>query len=559
MQACSRCQKNVLKPRVELDFTSLHAILRSESGPASVQPDKINLILERLLQDLGDLGSTRLGIDAHQTCISEYAAQTRSLLSPIRKIPDEILQVIFDYCCDMNHFVVSRSSETAICNIRNKPALVLSSTCFRWRRNAVHMPTLWSRITLDWDWRPPVGNAYYGSKAYHERSFALVTFLNRSSQLPLAVNIIISGASSLHFTNGKMHPIATQLVEQMHRWKSLTFDSLLIRIENLIGESVVSKLPLLDDLELLDPSDNFKMFEDTAPRLKALRMPYSFPFRGNEPFTFPHLHHLELDLDQGFLNLFHHTPNLFPNLLPNLVSLEIGECVESEPARDIPSSVFSSLKTLLVRHGNIWSPASSAFPLFTFPSLNALHLKPDENFQPQPNLWVNIDLFMAFLERSSCPLTTLFIDSISLSDLILVRLLRHVPTLRDLTIIGTNIADTLSPITEQFIESLHASRTSSLRLEVEPLVPRLHSLTLDTGAITFCDNVVIDMVHSRWIPSVIFSASNVSSSTDTGLPLVDCLREFTMKFRNRRNPGDVYEPLDLIEKNGMRLVITWEK
>ncbi|KIK63431.1 hypothetical protein GYMLUDRAFT_466847 [Collybiopsis luxurians FD-317 M1] len=223
-----------------------------------------------------------------------------------------------------------------------------------------------------------------------------------------------------------------------------------------------------------------------------------------------------------------------------------------------PRSAFFPLKTLTVRHGNL-IPLFSAFSLYTFPSLNTLHLKPDKDIKLKPNIWFNFDPFMAFLERSSCLLTTLFIEGLSLSDIQLVRLLRHVPTLRDLTIIDTDIAGSFSPISKQFIESLHTSRTSDLRLEAEPLIPRLHSLTLDTGATAFRDKVVIDMVRSRWIPSVISSANGISSSIKEGLPPVDCLREFTMKFRNRSNPGDVYEPLDLTEKNGMRLVITWKK
>ncbi|KIK63430.1 hypothetical protein GYMLUDRAFT_466852 [Collybiopsis luxurians FD-317 M1] len=315
MQLCSRCGENVPESRIRVDFPSLHARLRSEFGPASGQPEEINPILESLQQDLEDLETAGFGLQTHRSCIIELAAQTKSLLSPIRKIPDEILQDIFDYCCDTNSFVVSAPSETATCDIRNKPTMVLSSTCSRWYRNALSMPTLWSRITLDWNW--VLSDFVVGSDAYYKRSFALATFLNRSLQQPLAVNIIIKGASP-RLGNGTMHPIPAQLVEQKHRWKSLTFESPVILIHDLFEEYIMPELPLLDDLELLDPDDDLELFEDRALRLKALRMPYSFPFQGKERFTYPHLLHLELELD-----LDEDNPDLF-QVTPNLVSLSIG-------------------------------------------------------------------------------------------------------------------------------------------------------------------------------------------------------------------------------------------
>ncbi|KIK63433.1 hypothetical protein GYMLUDRAFT_41117 [Collybiopsis luxurians FD-317 M1] len=552
MEACSLCQENILKPRVELDFTSLHEILRSESGPASVQLDKINLILERLQQDLEDLESSGIGIDAHESCISKYTAETRSLLSPIRKIPDEILQAIFEYCCDMNHFVVSAPSETAICNIRNKPAMVLSSTCFRWRRNALHMPSLWSSITLEWDW------LIYGFKKDdaedEKRSFTLASFLSHSLQWPLAVNLIFKGAAPNFYLDGTLHPIAAQVVEQRHRWKSLSFKSAFSFVEELFPEDHTPQFPLLENLSLLHSADDLDIFQDIVPNLKALKMPYAFPFRRGERFPFPQLLHLEPSSDEDVLDVLDHTPNL--------ASLVIGECLEGEPARDSPCLTSSSLRTLTICHGNrklSLEVQFSVFPLFNFSLLDALHLQPAEHFNLQPGFWFNFDLCMAFLQRSSCPLTTLSIKRLSLSDSNLVRLLRQVPTLRNLTITDTDIGYAFNPITEQLIESLNASQISSLRTQAEPLIPRLHSLTLDSGAIAFRDSVLIDMVCSRWIPFAGAPASGVSNSTETDLPSVDCLREFTMKFRNRQNPGDVYGPLEVIEKSGMRLVVIWEK
>lgn len=60
------------------------------------------------------------------------------------------------------------------------------------------------------------------------------------------------------------------------------------------------------------------------------------------------------------------------------------------------------------------------------------------------------------------------------------------------------------------------------------------------------------MVGSRWIPERRCSANRVSDVQ------VDCLREFTVRFRNRKEIKGVYEPLEDLEKNGLRAVVLWQ-
>ncbi|KAF9062659.1 hypothetical protein BDP27DRAFT_1182301, partial [Rhodocollybia butyracea] len=74
--------------------------------------------------------------------LKRYATQLRSLNSPVRKVPDDILRHIFNNSCD------SMNSSQAL-DLKSKPAMVISSVCSRWRRNALSMPALWSRILLE--------------------------------------------------------------------------------------------------------------------------------------------------------------------------------------------------------------------------------------------------------------------------------------------------------------------------------------------------------------------------------------------------------------------------
>ncbi|KAF5371424.1 hypothetical protein D9757_010003 [Collybiopsis confluens] len=164
---------------------------------------------------------------------------------------------------------------------------------------------------------------------------------------------------------------------------------------------------------------------------------------------------------------------------------------------------------------------------------------------------------MNFVQRSSFPLTTLSLQNLALSDSNLVDLLRHLPTLVNL-IVDDKMLTKLNPLTEQFTSSLHAYRPSPLRSNASPIVPRLQSLTLSCGASTFNDAAIVDMVRSRWIPSARLGSSSVAETSYMSPLQVDCLREFTMRFRARTKENNVvYMPLERLEKDGLRAVVLW--
>ncbi|KAF9069770.1 hypothetical protein BDP27DRAFT_1324943 [Rhodocollybia butyracea] len=155
MQFCSNCKQNIFAPRLDMNLSSIHEKLRSDSGPTSVQPDEITSILQNAQRDLDDydreihrLESHRMVLIAEKEHTQEIMKQVQCLLVPIRKIPDEILGCIFDECCDMNHFSncfdvddvespIDRGGQ-----LRTKPALVLNSVCSRWRRIALSLPQI---------------------------------------------------------------------------------------------------------------------------------------------------------------------------------------------------------------------------------------------------------------------------------------------------------------------------------------------------------------------------------------------------------------------------------
>ncbi|KAF9077373.1 hypothetical protein BDP27DRAFT_1312293 [Rhodocollybia butyracea] len=549
MPLCPECE-HAFVPLTNLDSTNIHDQLRSEAGPASVQPDEIDAILKNVVRDLDSyeaeiirLETRKMFLVSQKERLIAYAVQVQSLLSPVRKLPSEILQRVFDMCCDTNRFKVAnmKSRSTYVDSsalIRTKPAMAISSVSSLWRKNALSMRNIWSRITLDWTWELKVE---FDERDHQRTLSTLANFLDRSLQQPLSLVVDIPTLEET--TLWSQHPIFTLLKNEAHRWGSLLIQSPnSLSITNLFpGNLSLLRFPLLNRVAIMtaricDASDLDIFTTDIAPSLSSLQLQCSIP-DGLTHFPFAQISHLEfraddVDIERLFL------------CFPNLVSLatEDGYNVQQSVQTLNPTSPRSCLtiKTLTLRHGSDLKKypgicRRSTLPFFTFPSLRTIYLIPSEVklHSKLETGWHNFDLFLAFVKRSSFPLTTLSVDSLAISDSSLVRLLVHLPTLQHLTFDDTKTAAEDSPLTSQFIESLHAYRSSPLRPHTVPMVPRLCSLKLNVGASAFKDVSVVQMVQSRWTPSWVSKGASLQQK-------------------------DVYKPLEYVEKNGMRAVVLWK-
>ncbi|KAF5390424.1 hypothetical protein D9757_005236 [Collybiopsis confluens] len=103
MYPCTHFGENVLHPRVSPDFASPNYRLRSKTGPASIQPEEVASILKNAELDLQDYEAEidrskarALFLTSQKEGLREYATRVKMLLSPIRRLPDELLSAVFD-------------------------------------------------------------------------------------------------------------------------------------------------------------------------------------------------------------------------------------------------------------------------------------------------------------------------------------------------------------------------------------------------------------------------------------------------------------------------------
>lgn len=505
--------------------------LRWESGPTSI-PDhgEIIPIIENARRELAECEAQIKALESRRDSLRIYTNQLQALFSPVRKIPGEILQHIFDDCCD----VAVVQPPTAHMLTGNRPAMALSGVCSRWRRNALSLPAIWSRISV---------------VCVHQNPKLIDIFLDRALQHPLTVSIELKGPYR------RYQDVLTRLFNSTNRWYSFTFKSRSFGLGDLFSACnpslVQYDFPLLEFLHILDANSpqHLDFFFHKARKLKKLMIPL---IHANESLSehtlFGQLTCLE------FCRPFNSYIQTLVDSGHRLVSLKTEESVhivDNDRAVPMSPTPCSTIHTLTIRHHAVQRTGCSIFPYLTLPVLKTIHLEGDR-FQVRRYDWTNFDPFVAFLSRSSCPLTTLSIECLALADLKLVDLLTQLPTLQHLSIDDSYVEPEKSPITGQFIESLQVNLAGSLRGQTNIVVPRLHSLKLNIGALIFEDTSIVDMVASRWIPDRRCSANGVSNVQ------VDCMREFTVTFRDREEIKGVYEPLENLERNGLRAVVLWQ-
>ncbi|KAJ8075527.1 hypothetical protein PM082_021157 [Marasmius tenuissimus] len=128
----------------------------------------------------------------------------RSLVSPVHRLPSELLLAIFGHCCEVN----------VIDDQTMPPAMALTMVCGRWREIALSSPRLWSSISLD------LRN--FRDHSAHRRIAHIdltISFLERSKMAPLKVRIHLPP----DHTREGLYPedILEIIEEQSGRWEEL--------------------------------------------------------------------------------------------------------------------------------------------------------------------------------------------------------------------------------------------------------------------------------------------------------------------------------------------------
>jgi hypothetical protein len=248
--------------------------LSTNYGPINDEFEQITQLLIEPLNQLKDLDTEisrlqritdELSIKRNQ--LADFITPHQALLSPIRRVPRDVLQEIFVRCLPTNH--------NAIMNHRDAP-LLLGRVCSSWRSISISIPQLWSSIHISIP-DPPMY-----SKEDDVFIQAVRDWLNRAGALPLSISLF-----QLMFNGGTSakteHDFVTHLISLSKRWKHINL-SLSCASFPLFSSLSPELVPLLETCTLYLPEEDrrlSRMLENPcsvfqAPRLHGLSIPSLF-------------------------------------------------------------------------------------------------------------------------------------------------------------------------------------------------------------------------------------------------------------------------------------------
>ncbi|KAF9462679.1 hypothetical protein BDZ94DRAFT_1260495 [Collybia nuda] len=197
-----------------------------------------------------------------------YVSGHEALITPMRRLPQELLQEIFVHCLPTHH--------NPVMSCREAP-LLLGRVCSQWRTVSRSTPRLWSSIHITvvvdvppWtghEWQTPIEDED-GSHYIEE----VQAWLNRSGGLPLSISLFYPPPS--HPTEFEKRLVLI-LMEFSHRWKNISLFASSTSI-SLLSSLSHETVPHLESLVLHtfmnhSPTSGIQSFDIfLAPRLQKV-------------------------------------------------------------------------------------------------------------------------------------------------------------------------------------------------------------------------------------------------------------------------------------------------
>ncbi|KAJ3560142.1 hypothetical protein NP233_g11026 [Leucocoprinus birnbaumii] len=451
------------------------SLLRASYPPTNKRVSALRVLLaealarEQVLEaDILRLCDLSRKLSRERQGLAVVIEQYQNLVSPMNRLPDDILQEIFNHSLPMAH--------NAIMSVQQAP-LLLGRVCSRWRVVAYSTPQLWTSIRIVASHSGPFKNPEERSRVRLE---AVTSWLSRSCTLPLSISLVDNNRTVLY--EGASHPTQPYPLEldvilpHLHRWKSFY----------LQVQSVGWMAKFLRHIEF-----------DNAPCLQHIAIDYALTFWRDECSSLKSLAIVFLSADPW---------SYWPQPLQGIFS----------PPRDSPV-ILHNVQTLAltVRPGR--APVYQIFEGLSVPSLKRLVYhhrdKPGKFYNPQANYPVHgafnqervLRSLLSTLDKLASPLEELDLWLDYFEEQNLLRILRDIPGLRRLSLGGFVVQDTcprVMPLGDSLLERfIPANKEYRLPLErnndeeYHLLCPNLE--TVSFLSVTFSNHTMLKFLRSR--------------------------------------------------------------
>lgn len=459
------CRNCGLRQRFSIPSSPTPYLHRTLQAPDASEADVIRQTLShaksqlsQLEDEISQLRALVRDLSGRSHELHEFIEVHKTFLSPIRRLPLEILAEIFAYCIP----TYLRSSGRSL-----DAPLLLGQVCVGWRKAALSTQKLWSSISVS-------------PRRHFNESLAKV-WLSRTISSPLSITL--DGEYHDLPVVKRMWPGISRLIQYCDRWKYLEIRLPPPIIQRL--HSIKYRLPWLESLRIRTQISSYPWSEkldifEYAPRLHILYLDHGVP---HSVFKIPwnqltELHARFEDVD-GCLSALQLTPNLMKCVIYCKSWGTASALSHHVPVVQLPYLLFFFVSVV---------QSDMLFSHVQLPNLYDLHVEYPDNID-DPLL--SVRPFLSLLPYSSHALRNLTIDGLSYSQnsAQIVHCLRSTPSLIQLTLLGADgwlTVDLLLPLTCQGTPTAESC-----------LVPRLEMLELSDSTTTdIC--AFADMIESRW-------------------------------------------------------------
>ncbi|KAJ7483433.1 hypothetical protein FB451DRAFT_1364363 [Mycena latifolia] len=429
-------------------------------------------------------------LQTEHDALSSHSSVCSSALSPIRRLPAEILiQVFFlRVWASMNQWELNSKDYAAEMNrLTRRDLLQLSHVCAHWRAHALGTPAFWRQIDLDL--------MFWSSKMLP----LVETALQRSARAPLQVRI---GAPEEIVVDRRLLEL---IVQHCTRWQTATFcmdfsffTSLSAAHQNLpLLESVYISGPIDDaaDPEALKASAAVQLFS-VAPRL--VEFTFAGPAKALQSLPWGQLRRFEYLDVYGFE--FADALSILPCFPPGL-QFELRRLMfslEDLNGVDFTHPPFTSRLAALAVEFSAHSPSALSHVLdqLTLQSLKLLEVASANYRDSLPILW-DQPAFQRFCARSGCgtTLTVLYLLHVALLPADLLATVAELPALTEL-VVADHWVDPSGLVPEHVLLTDEVFRALAWNATPQQLLPNLRTFGCLT-LLNFDEAVYLDFVRSR--------------------------------------------------------------
>jgi hypothetical protein len=403
-----------------------------------------------------------------QHCIE----QCQSLLSPIRRLPNEILSEVFGRCATPNIISTAPVFKNTVHGLR------IASVCSYWRTIALLTPRLWSKLGLVCYTQEGEGNTSFHS----EHDIKLLEFLFcKSQQRPLDVVLSIKGPGS------EFSLVLKLLLAEAHRWRTLKIITTDVMAQKILSQ--VASFPMLEHLAMhLDREGSqggANVTRFVAPKLKSVRKMGNLSsmelFPANE--ITEEIECMKIDTS-SWSSILDCISRAF-----TLRRLDI-----CEPLKDMREKIASyEHVTDLVIGGNtyLWVPNpetifKEVFEALKLPNLTSLTLKKSSSSDYWP-----LASFKLFVNDCRLKVTNFTVEGISFPEDTLLSALDLLPNLQYFRLVERNRPEP-SGASPNLAKELFDRLTGS-----PGFLSQLHTLELAVSCTNLTDEAIIEMFATR--------------------------------------------------------------